>query len=505
MCARPTFRPQDAASLRAGRRHMSTLFLVLAVVAASVVAVAASARSRRILHRVAGGLIAAIVWTCRLASRAATAFLSPRGNAVPGWKVAAWIAINLLPLAVVLVADEPGVVARLPAGVPLADLGYLLVLAGLFQVLLLGAAIVATLDGYDVMEGLIPATDRHLMEGRAATVVPVVLSALILFVVYTAATAYWLAEIKGVPLLVSQPASGFAAVDYGLVALWSLPTAIVLAPIDWLLAADTRVIFGRSFAADAYVAAVSLCGWLLLLAFAATLFHAGRQLRRTVIELGEGREGEQHEIMARLRRAPLAIKNGVLAAAMTTRDPVRQKRLLEAARDVALVDFPQAFCSELESFDEEIQCFGLERALELFRQHAPEFERQTCEAIVYRCARLLERGRLPCEALKRTVRLMVAILVTKRQVVKLDERTKESMLAAVTRELKTPREHPDAAYRGLLQDLRGAVMRLKAPQPVAADAKEWVSRIAPVSPERATPPRADKAASPAAERVPVDA
>jgi hypothetical protein len=194
--------------------------------------------------------------------------------------------------------------------------------------------------------------------------------------------------------------------------------------------------------------------------------------------------------MTRARLAPPAVKHGILAAAVSTEDSARQRRLIEAARDIGICTFPQEFCRHLPAYDEGIQHFGLERALELYRQRVPDFGRESCEATLRRAGRHLHRGKLGNETLKRMVRLMVAILATKREVVRLDERLKKSILDAIARELNKPRAESDPAFRGLLQDLRGGITRLGPPKPPIATpaGAAWVKRLAPAAEDRAAAP-----------------
>ena len=74
----------------------------------------------------------------------------------------------------------------------------------------------------------------------------------------------------------------------------------------------------------------------LLAGFAGMVLQIVWQLRRIVTELGEGREGDRQYLMTRARLAPPAVRHGILAAAVSTQDNAKQRRLIEAARDIGI-------------------------------------------------------------------------------------------------------------------------------------------------------------------------
>ena len=417
------------------------------------------------------GMFFPVAVACRMVSAIADFFLSPKGTGrrISRWKYAVWVLAGLLPLAAFfLFVDRPDLI---PA--PLrtaADPGYLLVAAGAFHVLVLSAALLALHEDYDVMDGIVSDDRRRIRGARSATRASVMAISALLFLAYAAAVVYWLVEVRGVDLLDKRPATGVAAVDYLLIVLWSLPTELLLRLIDWLLGADTSVVFKATPVARTGYFTIYAIGSFLLAGLAAVSLQMALQLRRIVTEIAEGREGEHFYLMARARLAPPVIKRGILRAAISPRDKEQQKRLIDAARDLAIFTFPQTFCHHLESYDEEIQQAGLERSIELFRQHSAEFEREPSQAILRKTGRVLRRGKLGDEPTKRLLRLMIAVLTAKRGVVQIDAAYRDSVAEAINKRLRMVGAEGDPALRGLLQDLRGALARavvVKAAAPVA--------------------------------------
>jgi hypothetical protein len=472
---------------------MGTFLVFTAVVAAAIViflGLLAAPRVRRAASRFAQRLAAVGVFVFGAVSAIADFVLSRRNGRIAWWKYAVWTIVGLVPLGLFAASTTALVADAIPPRVPLGDVGFLLVAAGLFQALMLAAALLIAREDYDVMDGIVADARRRIGGPRSAKRLPVVAISLALFFIYAVAVAWWLGEVEGVDLLARRPDTGFIIVDYVLVALWSLPTSFMLRAIDWSLGANTEVAFTATLVARAYHFTTYGIGTLLLAGFVGIILQFVWQVRRIVTELGEGREGEHQYLMTRARLAPPAVKHGILAAAVSTQDSARQRRLIEATRDIGICTFPQEFCRHLPAYDEGIQRFGLERALELYRQRVPDFARESCEATLRRAAHHLHRGKLGNETLKRMVRLMVAILATKREVVRLDERLKKSILDAIARELNKPRAESDPAFRGLLQDLRGGITRLGPPKPpiAAPAATDWVKRLAPAAEDRAAAP-----------------
>ena len=354
--------------------------------------------------------------------------------------------------------------------------------------MILAAALLAIHEDYDVMDGIV-ADDRRRIGGvRSATRMPVMAISALFFVAYAVAVIYWLTEVNGVDLFDKRPATGVAAVDYLLIVLWSLPTELLLRPIDWLLGADTGVVFKATPVARAYYFTIYVIGSFLLAGLAAVALQMAWQLRRLVTEIGEGREGEHLYLMTRARLAPPVIKRGILGAAISTGDREKQKRLIDAARDLAIFTFPQTFCHYLESYDEEIQHAGLDRSIELFRQRSAEFERELCQTILRKTGRHLRRGKLGAETTKRLIRLMIAVLTAKRGVVEIDESYRDRMSAVINKQLRKVGADGDPALRGLLQDLRGALVRAVVVK-AAAPVPQSVGRGAPPGSPAPTAPR----------------
>ena len=459
---------------RPGTTPVATFLAFIAVVAAVIlilVVLRRFPRLRRAVIRMAHFVFRPVVVICRAVSAIVDFFLAPRGASrrIAWPKYLVWLAVGFAPLAVFLAVD--GEVLTLPQWVPsTVDPGYLLVAAGVFHVLVLAAALFAIHEDNDVMDGLVADDKRRIGGARSATRLPVVTISVLFFVAYAVAVAWWLAEVKGVALFDKRPQTGVAALDYLLIVLWSLPTALVLRPLDWFFDIDTQAVFRITPVARAYYLIVYATGSLLLAGLAAAALKMNWQLRRIVSELGEGRDGDRSYLLARARLAPSVIKRGILNAAIAASEKRKQRRLIEAARDLAIFTFPQTFCHSLETYDEETQHFGLDRSIELFRQRGAEFEREPCEAILRKAGRLLRRGKLGTETTKRLVRLAAAVLTVKRGVVRVDEAWRDQMFAIINRDLRTAGAEGDPALRGLLQDLRGAVARatvVKAAPPAA--------------------------------------
>ena len=472
---------------------MGTFLVFAAVVVAGIViflGLVAVPRVRHAIAQFAHRLTGLGVLAFGIAAAIADFVLSPRNGRIAWWKYAVWTVVGLVPLGLFAASIAPPVANALPPGVPLADIGFLLIAAGVFQALMLAAALLIAREDYDVMDGIVPDARRRIGGARSAKRLPVVAISVALFFIYAVAVAWWLGEVEGLDLLARRPDTGFVLIDYALVALWSMPTSFLLRAIDWFLSVNTEVVFSATHSARAYYFTTYAISTLLLAGFAGMVLQIVWQLRRIVTELGEGREGDRQYLMTRARLAPPAVRHGILAAAVSTQDNAKQRRLIEAARDIGICTFPPEFCRHLPAYDEDIQHFGLERALELYRQRVAEFGRESCEATLRRAGHHLHRGKLGSETLKRMVRLMVAILATKREVVRLDERLKKSILDAIARELNKPRAESDPAFRGLLQDLRAGITRLGPPKPPIATpaATDWVKRLAPAAEDRASPP-----------------
>ena len=463
-------------------------FVALAAAcAAAVVVLAELPRLRLTLASSARAVVRPFVSICGFASRSADFFLSPREGVTAWWRFPVWFAAGLVPLAICTAVARASL-AHVPHSV-LPYFAAVLAAAGLFQVLVLGAALVIVSEDGDVMDHLIGEDGRRIGGARTAKRLPAVAVSVALCLVYAVALAWWLNEVSGVDLFVKRPDSGVAVVDYLLVVLWSLPTSLVLAPIDWLLGVDTQASFAMTLVARGYYFAVYAIGTLLLASSAVVLFHLRRQTRRCVVELGEGREGERDRLIERARRAPLQVRRRIVNAALVGSDRKQQMRLIEAARDSAMLSFPPMLCRHLHTCDEDVAQFALERALELYRQRVADFGRDPCEAMVRSGARHLERGELGTETQKRLVRLMFAVLSTKRDVVRPDGAVKKRILDAIEREMKKPREQSDPAFRGLLQDLRVAIVRVGEPKSAAPpsnpDHDDWIKQLMPAPARRA--------------------
>jgi hypothetical protein len=206
------------------------------------------------------------------------------------------------------------------------------------------------------------------------------------------------------------------------------------------------------------------------------------QLRRIVDEIAERDERDERraDLIHRAIAAPPSIKRGILAAAQTSGDIERQKRLIVAAKEIGLIELPAQFCRRVESFDTEIQSFGLDQCLEMFRHRSRDFTPAQTSATFAGATRALVRGRLATEPLKKLLRLMTSIVVIKRGVVEASAGERSKIEAALKNELNKPRAKDDVSLRGFLRDLQSAlngsqaggrlmnVQQGRAPEPIAA-------------------------------------
>ena len=211
-----------------------------------------------------------------------------------------------------------------------------------------------------------------------------------------------------------------------------------------------------------------------------------------VTEIGES--AERHAaLIARARLAPPFILRGNLRAATTRARPETQQRLIVAAQEIGLIALPERFCRHLESFAPELQVFGLDRCLEMFRFRAKEFDPAHATAIVCAAAPVLAGGALEVETLKKLTRLMTSVLIVKKESVELPGQVRESIIAALKAELAKPRAKEDAPLRGCLRDLQsalgGAPIVVKPVAVAEREANDWLKRLP-------LPPVADPAAPP---------
>ena len=234
-----------------------------------------------------------------------------------------------------------------------------------------------------------------------------------LFAVYAVAIAYWLAEVRGFAIFDQRPHTGFSVVDYALVALRALPSDLVLSLLDRLTGDSTGVAFSGTLVAQTYYFAMQTIGLLLLVGLVSIAIQKHWQLRRIVTEIGESDERHAY-LVERAVLAPWVIKSGILRAAVSRSATDKQKRLIVAAKEVGIFALPPSFCRHLESFDPEVQVFGLEQSLEMFRYRSKEFAPEQCEATLRNAAYVLRRGKLKLDPLKKLLRLMTSIAIVKK-------------------------------------------------------------------------------------------
>jgi hypothetical protein len=359
---------------------------------------------------------------------------------------AVWWAVMLLPLTIVvgvLLAwkDTP------------ADPGYLLVIAAIFQLLVLGAAFVVMHDDLDVMDGVIDDGGRTIGGGREVARLPMVASSLVLFVAYVSAIAWWLTDVRGLPIFLARPDTGATLVDFALVGLRTLPLGWLVGAASSLSGEETAVIFTNHPVAVVFRLLAGGAGLAILIGFAVALVQRVWQRRRMVAQLGKPAAVPDEALLGRARRAPGSIRRGILHAAMVP-DGRRQMRLIAAARQVGILELPATFFRHLESCDEDAQRFGLEQISDFYKRCQKQFDPVTCVGILRQGTRLIARGRIDAEAMKRLLLVMSMILVTKRDALILDEAFKLRTREAIHKELERARAKDDPALRGLLREVR---------------------------------------------------
>jgi hypothetical protein len=408
------------------------------------------------------------VMLCRLAAGAVEIIVArpARAHGLRPVLYAGWCATMLLPLALVVG------VSLIWSGRP-ADPGYLLIVAALFQLLVLGAAFIVAHEDFDVMDGVIDNGGRTIGGGaREVMRLPMIAASLVLFFVYVAAMAWWLVAVRGLPIFAARPDSGASLVDFALAGLRALPTGWLVGGASWLTGEDTTLVFTGHPAAVAFRLAVAAAGMLILVGFAVVAVQGAWQRRRMVAQLGKAAAVPDEALLDRARRAPPGIRRAILYAAMVP-DGRRQMRLIAAARQIGILDLPAAFCRHLEPCDEDVQRFGLEQVSDFYKRCQKQFDPATCAAILRQGTRLVARGRLDAEAMKRLLLVMSMILVTKRDALALDEAFRLRTREAIGKELERARAKDDPALRGLLREVRdilvgGQPSRRAAPSAAAA-------------------------------------
>jgi hypothetical protein len=470
---------------------MATLLGLAAALAAALVLLFLAARSRGLRSAVFGvgrWAFRPLLAACRVVASISDFFLGPEGSArrIAWPRFVVWIVAGFAPLAAfaATIVEPP----LLPVVFDGALAGWLLVAAAVFHLLMLSAALISIHDDFNIMDGIVTDDRRTIGGRRSVTRSSVVATSVAFFVVYAAAIVDWLGGVVHVALLDRGPGTGIAIVDDLLVVLWALPTAPILRLIDWLAGVDTRPVFAGTPLATTFAIGIYAVGSILIAGLAAAALKMIWQLRRIVHQLGEGRDADRPYLIARARLAPSVIKRGILNAAIGATDRHRQMRLIEASRDLTIFTFPQTFLHYVEGYDVDIQQLGLDRSLELFRQKSADYEREPSEAILRKAGRLLRRGKLAPESTKRLVRLATAVLTAKRGVVRVDEQWRDPMFAVINRELRKVGPDGDAALRGVLHDLRGAISRAVVVRPSSGPQASPVGRGAqPGSPATTAP------------------
>ena len=429
------------------------VFLGLAVVALGAAALASRSGSLGQFLDVALAIPRApIVWLSRGVGWLANRVLGARADGgIAASRLAAWAVICLVPMAAF------AALTRWPALPPAADPIYLLVIGGLIPLFAIGAAYLVVRDDFDAMEGV--ESTRRIRSGRAVAHASSIALALVLIVAHVAAIAWSLSAGETGAFLAKGPASGWAVTDALLIALRALPSNYLLALLDRLTGDDTAVTFAAALPGQLFFFLVRGVGAIALLSVLAIAAQHVWQLRRIVDEIAERDERDERraDLIARAIAAPPSIKRGILGAATTRADLERQKRLIVAAKEIGLFGLPETFCRRVETFDTEIQSFGIDQCLEMFRHRSREFAAGPSARTLAEATRVLVRGRLTVEPTKKLLRLMTSIVVIKRGAIEPSEADRAKIEGALKAELNKPRAKEDAALRGFVRDLRSAL------------------------------------------------
>ncbi|HVY20209.1 MAG TPA: hypothetical protein VHA70_09040 [Bauldia sp.] len=457
---------------------------VLVLVAAVALLLERSVRAGRLASTVLAIAGWPLLQLARAASRSLDLVLRASGSRrrIPAWRYVAWAVVGLIPMAAFFSLSIWTV--PLPR---FADPGYLLILGAGLHVFAVFAAYVIVHDDFDVMDGVVDAADRRIGGSRNSTR-PVALALSIgLVAAYVIAIAWWLSVSEGVALTTVQPRTGWAVIDTILIGLRALPTDWLLGLLDRMTGNDTSVVFGDALVAQIYYFAVKGIGSVLLVGVVAIAIQEIWQLRRIVTEIGES-DARHDYLIQRAILAPPVIKSGILRAAVTPQDADKQKRLIVASKEIGIFTLPQTFCHSVESFDSDVQVFGLDQCLEMFRHRSREFEAEQSERTLVKAAHVLRRAKLGVEPTKKLLRLMTAIVVLKRGTFVIPEQLRGMMEATIRAELDKPRAKEDPALRGFFRDLQSALNGAPAgtrPAPLPEKVEQaWAKRPAP----QPTPP-----------------
>jgi hypothetical protein len=461
------------------------LIVLMAAVAVPVIAVRLPAVSRAV-RRLGGAAGAGLEAGARVASRVARALLTGRGGETEAWRLALFAVVAILPLAVAFAMP------RIPALSAFVDPGWFLAIGLAFLLLVLLAAAFIVREDYDVMDGILAESDRRFRNADAVPQPAVVAIAAALVVAYIAAAAWWLMAVHGVPLVARLPVAGPAPLAYLLVALRALPTSPLLSLIDRITGDDTQVVLGPAFVAGAYFAAARVIGVAIVLGIVVIAIEHTRQVRRFLAEI-EASDAYRPELIARGRRAPRAIVRGILNAATAPGGRAdRQQRLIGAAIEIGLREFPALLCTRLPGLSPEIQSLGLDRSIEMFRYRTREFDTDESLALFAAAASAFAAGNLELEPTKKLTRLMASVAIFKKETLKIPPGLKTSVMDALKVELAKPRAKEDAALRGILRDLQSALggepIILKPILPFERGQEEWLKPV--------TLPPADPAVQP---------
>jgi hypothetical protein len=383
--------------------------LVLFAILVGVIAALLSLRwIRRGLFWIGWFLFVCVAFVCRQVSKLVDFVLAPRGvgRIISPWRYALWAIINL-----VLMATIVAVSSTYPdSGLLHASMGALSVILVLIQVLTLTAALIVSYEDYDVMDGVMPSSERRI-GGEHSVKEPIFIGiSTVLFVTSSMLSAYWFEKHGGVPLIAEGDIQLHEPLDYVIAILWSLPIDVALRPIARLIQERPPPTFVSSAPGNLFYFAVYLTGSFLLAGLISILIQQAWLLHRMTVQIGDA-EGPQYQLLVqRGRHAPGVIKSGILRRALAPEDPARQRKFIKAAADIGIYTFPSGFCWNLRSYTLDVQIFGLQQVAKFVRKNRHRFDKTQTNSLIPKLIHHLWHKKTTPEVVKQLLWIIAELL-----------------------------------------------------------------------------------------------
>jgi hypothetical protein len=313
-------------------------------------------------------------------SRFVDLVLSSRGVArvIPQWRIALFAAITFSPVAVYIYLMETADPRLDWLAVPVF-LGSIV----LFAVIVMVTALLITYEDYDVMDGLVRLTKRRFKGSLLAKRQETLLVICLIFFIYTTAIIHWFDGHVAGGLFIKKPDTGSTYVDYVLMGLLSMPPMdLFVKGLSQLASEDVEVVYRPTLISNIVYWTVYSVVSVLLLALIAALVNQAWQLKRIVGQVPETDETQLDYLIERAKRAPSAIKRGILRNAISNTNPEVQRKYIIVACKIETFTFPQTFCYNLRHYDHATQAFGLERIGEFVRSYLEAMDRVPKEALL---------------------------------------------------------------------------------------------------------------------------